>query len=66
MGAVLIDTNGKVSRVWALREVQFRPAFPEFNEAIAAAVRQWVFEPPEVDGQTVPVCMAVTITVDWQ
>jgi hypothetical protein len=45
LGAVLVDTNGKVSRVWTAREVQFKPPFPQFNEAIVAAVRQWEFEP---------------------
>ena len=66
VGAVLIDTNGRVSRVWTVRGVQFRPPFPEFNEAIAAAVRRWEFEPAQLDGRAVPVCMAISTIVDWQ
>lgn len=66
MGVILITAAGKVARVWTLRDVQFRPPFPPFNEAIVAAVHQWEFEPVQLDGDTVPVCLAVTINVDWQ
>jgi hypothetical protein len=66
VGTVLIDTNGRVSRVWTVRGVQFRPPFPHFNEAIVAAVHRWEFEPAQLDGRAVPVCMAVSTIVDWQ
>jgi outer membrane biosynthesis protein TonB len=61
VGEVLIGVDGKVRGVWPVKEVEFSPPWPEFNEAIEAAVRQWVFEPTKADGRPVPVCMAVSV-----
>jgi len=66
MGEVLLDTKGKVSHVWAIREVQFTPPFSTFNQAIVDAIQQWEFEPLIVKAKPMPVCMTVTVNIDWQ
>jgi len=65
VGEVLIDANGKVAHVWTTRELKFTPPFPSFNQAIVDAIRQWEFEPLRVDKRPVPVCMAVSININW-
>jgi outer membrane biosynthesis protein TonB len=64
-GEVLIDTQGRVSQVWPIREVEITPPLPAFNKAIADAIRQWEFEPFVANKMKLPVCMTVTITIDW-
>ena len=64
IGEVLIDSKGKVSQVWPIREPRLRPSYPPFNESIVAAIRQWEYEPLVVDSQTVPWCMTVTVNID--
>jgi hypothetical protein len=66
LGEVLINNSGKIARVWTLREVRFVPPFPAFNNAITDAIQQWEFEPLLVQGEAMPVCMTVTINIDWQ
>jgi hypothetical protein len=65
-GEVLIGTDGKVSRVWTIREAQFTPPFPQGDQAIADAIRQWEFEPAVVKSEATPVCMKVTMNVNWK
>ncbi len=50
-----ISSTGEVSDVEVLRSV------PLLDEAAAAAVRQWRYEPTLVDGVPVPVLMTVTV-----
>ena len=50
-----ISTTGEVSAVEVLRSV------PLLDEAAAAAVEQWRYEPVLVDGEPVPVVMMVSI-----
>ena len=66
MGEALVNNSGNVVRVWPIREVEFKPPFPSFNNAIRDAIRQWEFEPLIVQGKPVPVCMTVTVNIDWQ
>jgi outer membrane biosynthesis protein TonB len=66
IGEALIDTAGKIARVWTIREVEITPPFPAFNAAIVNAIRQWEFEPLVVDGVRLPVCMTVTVNIDWE
>jgi len=66
IGEALINNSGKVVGVWPLREVEFTPPFPSFNSAITDAIRQWEFEPLLVQGKPAPVCMTVTVTINWQ
>jgi len=65
VGEVLLDTRGRVSHVWPIREVEITPALPAFNKAIVDAIRQWEFEPLVVDDKKVPACMTVTVNINW-
>ena len=66
IGEALLDAQGKVARVWVLREPQLVPAFPAFNQSIVDAIRQWEFEPVAVKGEATPVCMTVAVTLHWE
>lgn len=65
-GEALIDAKGKISHVWTIREVSFTPPFPEFNQSIVDAIRQWEFEPTVIGGAATPVCMVVTMNINWR
>lgn len=65
VGEILIGVDGSVVRVWTIRDVRFKPPFPPFNRAIVDAIQQWKFEPYRVRTQATPVCLPVTITVDF-
>ena len=56
MGEFLIGPEGKVLAVWPIRQLQFRPPFPAFNQAIVDSIKQTLYEPLNIDGQRVPVC----------
>lgn len=62
---ILIAPSGAVADVWVQKELPFEPAFPTFTEAALDAIRQWRFEPTIVAGKGVPVCMAVSGSVNW-
>jgi hypothetical protein len=66
MAEALIDSSGKVTEVWPLRELRFTPPFPAFNMAITEAIRQWKFEQLFIDGKPVPLCTVVTVHINWQ
>jgi hypothetical protein len=66
VGEALVDTAGKVRQVWTIRGFRFEPAWPEFDDAIAAGIRSWVYEPAVVDGAAVPVCVTVSVNIDWK
>lgn len=65
-GEALIGRDGHVHEVFSLRDVVFDPPFPRFSKAIAEAVHGWRYAPIKIDGRAVPVCMPVTVTVDWR
>ncbi len=66
VGEALVDTTGKVRQVWTIRGFHFEPAWPEFDEAIAAGIRGWTYEPATVDGAAVPVCVTVSVNITWK
>ena len=66
IGEALIDTQGRASHVWTIREIEITPELPAFNRAIVDAIRQWQFEPLVVDRVKVPACMTVAVNVHWQ
>jgi hypothetical protein len=66
LGDALVDQDGKVRAVWTLRPLRFEPAWPEFDDAIAAGIRQWTYEPAVVDGKPVPVCVTVSVSLHWK
>ena len=64
IGEILLDTHGKVRRVWTIRQARLTPPFPAFNNAILDAVRQWQFEPFVVESQARPICLTVSVKID--
>jgi outer membrane biosynthesis protein TonB len=66
LGEILINDSGNIARVRPLREIRFVPPFPAFNNAITDAIRQWEFEPLHVQGKAMPVCMTVTVNINWK
>ena len=66
VGEALIGVDGRVERVWTHRSPAFEPAWPEFDDLVAAAVTKWVYEPVLVDGTPTPVCIVVTTTFHWR
>jgi hypothetical protein len=65
LGEALVDKTGTVREVWTIRPLRFEPAWPEFEAAIPAAIRQWSYEPALVDGVPVPVCVTVSVLIHW-
>jgi hypothetical protein len=51
---VLIAPSGRVERVWTLKT-----PCSEVAAALEAAIRQWEYEPMELQGKPVPFCMVV-------
>jgi hypothetical protein len=66
IGELLIDTDGKVRHIWTMRQARLTPPFPAFNRAILDAVQQWQFEPFVVPSQARPICMTVSVRIDWR
>ena len=65
IGEALIDIKGKISKVWTIREVEITPPLPSFNIAITDAIYHWEFEPLQINSVAVPVCMTVTVNINW-
>jgi hypothetical protein len=61
VGEALVDQDGKVRDVWTIRPLRFEPAWPEFEDALRASIRQTVYEPVVVDGKAVPVCVTISV-----
>jgi hypothetical protein len=62
IGEALVDQDGKVRDVWTIRPLRFEPAWPEFEAAVIASIRQTVYEPSVIDGKAVPVCVTISVT----
>jgi hypothetical protein len=62
VGEALVDGDGKVRDVWTIRPLRFEPAWPEFEDALRASIRQTVYEPSVIDGKAVPVCVTISVT----
>jgi hypothetical protein len=61
LGEALVAQDGKVREVWTIRPLRFEPAWPEFEEAIRASIRQTVYEPVVVDGKATPICVTISV-----
>ena len=66
LGEVLIDADGRVREVFAVQEVEFDPPWPEFNDAIPAAIRRWQYVPAVLKGKPAAVCLTVTMDIHWK
>jgi len=64
VGEALIDSRGRVSGVWTIREVKLTPPIPSFNKAIVDAVAKWEFSPAAMDNVPVPICLTVAVNVN--
>jgi hypothetical protein len=64
IGEILIDTRGRVSGVWTIREVKSTPPIPLLNKAVTDAVAKWRFAPAAVDNVPVPTCWTVSVNVN--
>jgi TonB family protein len=60
---IMIDTDGNVAEVQVLRS--FDPPWPEGDAAIVDAVRQWKYKPTILDGEAIPVCANITLSIQW-
>jgi len=66
MGEALIGADGHIKQVWTHRSPVWEPAWPEFDELVAASLRTRVYEPTIVDGSAVPVCLVMTVNITWR
>ena len=64
IGEVLIDTRGRVSEVWTIREVKLTPPLLSLNKAITDAVAKWEFAPAAIDNVPIAICRTVTVNVN--
>jgi hypothetical protein len=55
----LIGPDGKVDQVWTVRA-----SCREIDKVIVTAIREWEYEPKEVEGKPIPVCVTVQTIVD--
>jgi len=63
IGEIDIDEAGDVAEVRTIQPIRCDPPWPEWEEAIPAAIRQWKYEPAARAGQPVPVVITVRISV---
>ena len=61
----VIHPNGMVEEVRFVRTPVFEPPWPEADQAILDAIYQWEYEPIVIDGVSVPVCVVMTININW-
>jgi len=57
----VISENGTVESARMLR-----PADPDLDSLLLAAIRQWRFRPAKKDGKPVRVYYVLTVNIDWQ
>jgi hypothetical protein len=60
---VIVDEVGNVRDVRMLREPEFTPPWPEFEQRCRAALSEWKYRPAAHDGK--PVAVYLTITVRY-
>ena len=60
----LVAPSGAVVEVWLVRGPK-DPKCPDFEEAAAAAIRQWKYEPFMVSNKAVPLCVMATTLIHF-
>ena len=63
IGEISIDQAGDVAEVRTVQPIRCDPPWPEWEDAIPAAIRQWKYEPAVRGGKPVPVVITVRISV---
>jgi len=61
---ITIGPSGDVTDVRQIRRGRSAGPSKVIADAWLRAIREWKFEPTVVGGERVPVCMAVTVTID--
>jgi hypothetical protein len=61
IGETLVDQDGMIRAVSVVKQPS-----QEISLAVQRAIVQWQYEPTKVDGFPVPVCLIVTINIDWK
>jgi hypothetical protein len=61
---ITIGESGDVTNVRRVKRGRSAGPSKAIADAYLRAIREWKFEPTVVDGERVPVCMMVTITID--
>jgi hypothetical protein len=66
IGEALVETDGKVRKVWTLHEPTFEPPWPEFDQAVRDAILKWEYAPALRDDTPIPVCLTVTVHLHYR
>ena len=66
VGEALIGPDGRVSDLSVVQDLKLKPPFPQFSRAISDAILQWRYAPTTIDGKAVPICLTVTVNIDWR
>lgn len=66
MGVAEIGTDGSVTNVRTLRPIRADPPWPELQESIVTAIRQWKYEPPCVDGHPAKTELTITVRIEYR
>jgi protein TonB len=61
---VIIDMEGNVAEATMVQSVE--PPWPEGEAALLAAVKHWKYEPSKLDGNLIPICMKITLSIEWK
>jgi protein TonB len=59
----IIATDGTVAEATVVRS--FDPPWPEGDEALVEAIKQWKYKPTLMDGKPIPVCTKIMLNVEW-
>jgi TonB family protein len=63
----VVDAHGAVIDARIVHRPEWKlKAWPELDEAILDAVRQWEYEPAQLDGEAVPACLTVEVNIHWR
>ena len=66
VGEALICPHGHVHKVVVVRDLEFTPPFPAYSKAIADSILEWRYAPTLVDGEPVPVCVTISVNINWR
>lgn len=66
LGVAEIGTDGRVAHVRTVRPIKADPPWPELQESILAAVRQWEYEPACVDGHPAKVELTISVHIEFR
>ena len=62
----LIGPDGGIAKLSVVRDLVLKPPYPRFSKAISGAILQWKYAPTTIDGKASPVCMTVSVNINWR